>query len=217
MSGVIAHHRHYLSQAAYKRSFLFSGAFFLCSIAANYAAGVFATARASGYVEDLILSNIPVVDVGILFVWGAIALIVFVTVLCLMDARRIPFTLYALALFYLIRAGFVTLTHLGTYPDHMIIDEYWIMNQLFGGDDLFFSGHTGAPFMLALVYWREIALRYIFLAWSVFMAVVVLLGHVHYSIDVLSVYFITYSIFQLTRWLFPKDVVRFNDAESVVT
>lgn len=190
---------------------------FVLSIMTNYGAGVFATSRASNYVNDIILSNIPVVDVSILFVWGAIALIIFVTILCFMDARRVPFTLYALAMFYFIRAGFVTLTHLGAYPDQMILDEGWIMNQLFGGDDLFFSGHTGAPFLLALVYWREVVLRYIFLTWSVFMAVVVLLGHVHYSIDVLSAYFITFTIFQLTHWLFPKDYARFNDAEPVVT
>lgn len=195
---------------------MFSAIFSLASISANYAAGIYATQRASNHVEDIILSNIPVMDVSAYFVWGAIALIVFVTLLCIMDARRIPFTLYAMGMFYLVRAMFVTLTHLGGYPDRMLIDEGWIMNQLFGGNDLFFSGHTGAPFMLALVYWRETVLRFIFLMWSLSMGVIVLLGHVHYSIDVLSAFFITYSVFQLTCWLFPQDRERFNDAEAVV-
>jgi hypothetical protein len=217
MKGVIEHHRRYLGQKAYKRSLILSSVFFTCAIAANYAAGVFATAKASNHVEDIVLSNIPVVDVSIFFVWGAIALIIFVTMLCIMDARRVPFTLYALAMFYLTRAIFVTLTHLGPYPDHMILDEGWIMNQLFGGNDLFFSGHTGAPFMLALVYWREVALRYIFLVWSISMAMVVLLGHVHYSIDVLSAYFITYAIYHITHLFFREDHNRFKEAEAVVT
>ena len=138
MRNVIAHHRHYLSQAADKRSFFFASIFFVCSIATNYVAGIYATERASNYVQDIILSNIPVVNVSDYFVWGAIALIVFVVILCVMDARRIPFTLYAMAMFYLVRAGFVTLTHLGVYPDHMVLDEGWILNQLFGGNDLFF-------------------------------------------------------------------------------
>ena len=217
MKKVIRHHLNYLSQKAYQRSFVFSAIFSLASICANYAAGIYATSHASNYVDDIILSNVPVQNVSDYFVWGAIALIVFVTLLCVMDARRIPFTLYAMGMFYLVRACFVTLTHLGAYPDRIVLDEGWIMNQMFGGNDLFFSGHTGAPFMLALVYWREAILRYIFLIWSVFMGVVVLLGHVHYSIDVLSAFFITYSVFQLTVWLFPSDRARFNDAEALIT
>jgi membrane-associated phospholipid phosphatase len=217
MRNVIAHHRKYLSQKSYKRSFLFSSFFFISSVMGNYAAGLYATSHASNSVQDIILSNIPVQDVSEYFVWGAIALVVFVILLCVLDARRIPFTLYAMAMFYLVRACFVTLTHLGSYPDRIILDEGWIMSKLFGGNDLFFSGHTGAPFMLALVYWREVVLRYIFLAWSVSMGVVVLLGHVHYSIDVLSAFFITYTVFQITCWLFPKDQARFYAAEAVVT
>jgi membrane-associated phospholipid phosphatase len=36
-------------------------------------------------------------------------------------------------------------------------------------------------------------------------AIVVLLGHLHYSIDVLSAYFITFSVFHLCTFLFRKD------------
>jgi membrane-associated phospholipid phosphatase len=213
---VVKHHLHYLSQKSYKRSFFFSAIFSIFSITANYAAGIYATDHASNSVQDIILSNVPVQNVSDYFVWGAVALIIFVVILCVMDARRIPFTLYSMAMFYMIRACFVTLTHLGAYPDRIVLDEGWIMNQMFGGNDLFFSGHTGAPFMLALVYWKEAVLRYIFLIWSLFMGVVVLLGHVHYSIDVLSAFFITYTIFQITCWLFPKDRERFNEAEVLV-
>ena len=46
-------------------------------------------------------------------------------------------------------------------------------------------------------------LRYLFLAWSVFFGIVVLLGHLHYTIDVLSAFFITYGIVDIAKWLFP--------------
>ena len=74
-------------------------------------------------------------------------------------------------------------------------------------NDLFFSGHTGAPFLMALVFWPHKRLRYIFLAWSGFFAVVVLLGHIHYTIDVLSAFFITYGIYHIALHFFPKGLL----------
>ena len=142
-----------------------------------------------------------------LFVYGAIALIVFVGILCVTHPKRIPLTLYSLALFYFIRGGFVSLTHIGPFPEHTPIHFTTnigiYFSKMFFGDDLFFSGHTGAPFLMALVYWRQKFLRYVFLAWSAFFAIVVLLGHIHYSIDVAAAFFITYSIFQLVVYFFP--------------
>jgi len=44
-----------------------------------------------------------------------------------------------------------------------------------------------------------------FLGFSVLFAVVVLLGHLHYSIDVMSAYFITFSIFNICKFLFKED------------
>ena len=175
------------------------------SITINYLAGVYATTSASNYVEDIILSNTPVFDVDLFFVYGAVALIIFSTLLLLAHPKRIPFTLHALTLFYLIRAAFVSMTHLGPFPDQVALDAGALAAKFFGGADLFFSGHTGAPFILALIFWHEKRLRYIFLATSVFFGIIVLLGHYHYTIDVASAFFITYGIYHLALWLFPKD------------
>ena len=76
---------------------------------------------------------------------------------------------------------------------------------IFNGNDLFFSGHTGLPFLLALIFWENKKLRFLFLGFSVLFAVVVLLGHLHYSIDVFAAYFITYTIFHICKFLFKKD------------
>jgi len=198
--------------AEVRLSFLVSFIIFFCSIVYNFYGSSYATLRASNYVDDIILSNIPVFDVGWIFVWGAIALIIFVLGLCLTNPKRIPFILHSLSLFYFIRGTFVMMTHLGPFPTkaELNVDLGTLFAKQFGGNDLFFSAHTGAPFLLALIFWEHRLLRYIFLTWSLVFGVVVLLGHFHYTIDVLSAFFITFTIFQIAKWLFPKDFRLFH-------
>ena len=43
---------------------------------------------------------------------------------------------------------------------------------------------------------------------------IVLLGHYHYSIDVLAALFITHGLFQISRWLFGRDYALFRSSES---
>lgn len=182
-----------------------AAALFAVSIIASFYAGIYATERASSPVGDLILSNIPVYDVEQFFIWGSLLLILFIVGLLVIHPNRIPFVLYSLALFYFIRSVFVSLTHLGPFPTRIALDSSEIAAKMFGGADLFFSGHTGTPFLLALMFWHEPRLRYFFLASSVFFAVIVLLGHLHYSIDVLAAFFITYGIYHMALYFFPKE------------
>ncbi|MDO8521679.1 MAG: phosphatase PAP2-related protein [bacterium] len=188
-------------------------AFFL-SIAANFYATLYATEEASNPVTDIILSNVRVFDVDALFVYGTLILIVFVVLLCLSHPKRLPLMLHSLSLFYFTRAIFVTLTHLGPFPGRVVLDIGAFTAKFLGGADLFFSAHTGVPFLLALMFWNHKKLRYIFLVWSAFFAIIVLLGHLHYSIDVLSAFFITYTIYHIALWLFPKEYALFHAEDS---
>ena len=191
---------------------------FLASVFASLLAGHFAAEYASNPVADLILSNTPVVNVGGLFVVGTFFLVAFIGAIAFAHPRRIPFILMSLALFFFIRAGFVLLTHIGPFPERASTDFGLTIKKYFFGDDLFFSGHTGAPFLMALIFWQQWRLRYIFLAWSIFFAVVVLLGHLHYSIDVISAFFITYTVFCMAEWLFPEyRALFFSDATDEET
>lgn len=212
VSEVLRRYRVYLSRSDIWSSILISFCIFCISLVYNFYTSVYATSHVSNYVEDIILSNIPTYDVGGIFVWGALALIFFVVCLSLTHPKRIPFILHALSLFYAIRGTFVMLTHLAPYPTRtpLDVDLGTLFAKQFGGADLFFSAHTGAPFLLALIFWKHRTLRYIFLASSALFAIVVLLGHFHYSIDVLSAFFITYSIFHLAEYFFKKDRVLFN-------
>ena len=184
--------------------------YFVSAMIITSFAATFASREASNPVTDIILSNTPSFKVDDFFVYGAMIMIGCIVYVSMVHPRRIPFTLSAISLFYVIRAFFISLTHIALFPLHSGSDFGHAFTEFFfGGSDLFFSGHTGAPFLFALMYWREPLLRNMFLGWSVFFATVVLLGHLHYSIDVASAFFITYTIYHLALYLFPRSRVWF--------
>jgi hypothetical protein len=123
------------------------------------------------------------------------------------EPKRLPFTLKSLALFTLIRSAFIILTHLAPFPARVMLPTENLIDMFTFGGDLFFSAHTGGPFLMALIFWDHKYIRYICLAASVMFGVVVLLGHLHYSIDVFAAFFITYSIYCLSKYFFKKDFV----------
>lgn len=189
---------------------LLIGFFYLAiSLYINFIAGTYATERASLPVTDIILSNTRVYDVDLIFIYGPLVLFVFVITLLLHNPKRFPFTLKSIALFTVIRSIFISLTHLGPFPTGVITASNNFIGKFTFGGDLFFSGHTGLAFLMALLFWQNKTLRYIFLAYSFFIGAIVLLGHYHYSIDVLAAFFITYSIFHISVLFFKKDRERF--------
>ena len=122
-----------------------------------------------------------------------------------MEPRKIPFVAKSVSLFIVIRSIFITLTHLGPFPERIITDPAKLLSYFNSGGDYFFSGHTGLPFLIALIFWENRKIRYISLLTSALFAISVLLGHLHYSIDVFSAFFISYGIFHISINLFSKD------------
>ncbi|MCX6766927.1 MAG: phosphatase PAP2-related protein [Candidatus Moranbacteria bacterium] len=182
------------------------------SLVANFAANVFATNRMGNPVSDIILDNIPTYNVSVLFFQGFGLFLALAAVLLIIRPKRIPFALKSLAVFILIRSAFIILTHMGPPANEMFFDPGTISKKLTAGADLFFSSHTGLPFLAALVFWEEKIYRYLFLTLSLVFGAAVLLGHLHYSIDVFSAFFITYGIYHISRTLFKKDMKLFEKA-----
>jgi hypothetical protein len=182
---------------------------FACSVYITHLASLFATLKASNSVEDLILSNTEVYNFEFLFVELAIALCLFVAVLCIKFPKTAPFVLKSVSLFIIIRSIFVTLTHIGPFPTKLVLESN-LLDFITSGNDLFFSGHTGLPFLIALIYWDHIYIRRLFILASVVFGVVVLLSHLHYSIDVFAAFFITYTIYHIARKVFPTDYKVFS-------
>ena len=187
---------------------------FCISMVVNLYAIHFATEHASNYVTDVILSNTPVFDVDVLFVYGTFFATAISAGIALYRPSRLPFVLYAVALFLLIRAGFTTVTHVGPFPDRIVDGFGTTISHSFFGADRFFSGHAGLPFLGALSFWHKPLIRYFFLTTSAAFSIIVLLGHLHYTIDVLSAFFITYAIHHIAIYLFPGAYTLFLSENS---
>jgi hypothetical protein len=216
MEDTIRLYRTLLGNRAYLRSLAEGAAFLAASTIAIFAAVTYATVHASNYVTDFVLSRVGPFNVRFLFIYGTFTAFVITASLLAWRPNRVPFALKAMALFLLVRAVFVALTHMAPSP----IDPQKpapFFNSIFYGSDLFFSGHTGLPFLAALAFWHIPQWRTFYLALTAFFGAVVLLGHYHYSIDVLAALFITHGVFQISCWLFARDYTLFRFSENLAT
>ena len=175
------------------------------SLIINYFAGSFAAHNASNPVTDIILDNIKIRDVDGIFVYGSMMLWIFVAGLIITKPKYAPFVIKSVAMFVFIRSISISLTHIAPFPGQINLPENSIIRFFTFGGDLFFSAHTGLPFLLMLIFWNNKILRYLFLAATLLFAFVVLAGHYHYSIDVFAAFFITPTIASLAKIFFEKD------------
>jgi len=170
---------------------------------------VYLTRPTTLYVGDILLDNLPVVDLNFVIVETALfSIIAGALYIVFYQPRYILFSIKALAVFDITRSLFISLTHVGLYPGHIepgagIFDGIYLYFNFQTG--FFFSGHTGLPFLFALIFWNKPRVRNAFLLLSVVFAVAVLLAHDHYSIDVLAAPFMAYGIFEIVKFLFPHD------------
>lgn len=212
-----------IKDAVTRRSYfyqVFGGSFFLfVALVINIYANRYASTHASGVVQDLFLNALPMISLDDIYLEGYAILVSVIVLLAIYWPNKLPFLLKSISLFVLIRSFFLVLTHLSVplpavngsiyFPDHTIIQS------LSGGDDLFFSGHTGLPFLMALAFWKNPYLRTAFLITSIVFGASVLLAHVHYSIDVFAAFFITYTIHDLAVFLFKKERLLFLDDHAL--
>jgi hypothetical protein len=66
--------------------------------------------------------------------------------------------------------------------------------------DLFFSGHAATTFLLVLYLWHRPLLRWLALAAHVLTVLAVMLAHLHYSIDIVGAWAITFAVFAVREW-----------------
>jgi membrane-associated phospholipid phosphatase len=144
--------------------------------------------------SDLILDNLPVIDVSLIYdIFALIPIILaFVYIVHKKDYNRIPLFLLLIGIFYIVRGIFIVLTPFGNPP-------------LFNGSDPLFngfskyelgvypSGHAGNVFLLLLLM-KDRIYKWIVGVCLIIVIIALFLAHGHYSIDILSGIFFAYAI-----------------------
>ncbi len=191
-------------------SFLFGATFLAIALIVEKFADLYVESLKEAPVNDVLLNVLPSFDIDSFIILSTLIFTFVVVGVFIFRPKYINFGIKSLALFILIRSFFITLTHLGANPHQLVFDPnsfgYGLYNFLYNStNDFFFSGHTGIPFLMALIFWPIWEWRYVFFITSIVFGISVLMGHIHYSIDVFAAPFMTYSIFTISRKLFQPD------------
>ena len=182
-------------------------AFVLASYLFYMNLGWYADQRVLPPSSDWLLERLPILNLVPMLSWGWLALHGWALGTALLYyPRRMPFLLFLLGIYLLVRTIFVFLSPIGAPVDILDMREMDYLFSLVAGEYTFqnefiFSGHTAIPFLFFL-FFESRGHKAVMLAGSVLMATAVLLTHNHYSLDVISAYFIGYAIFVLSRKLY---------------
>jgi hypothetical protein len=179
---------------------------FVCSFFAWSLVGQRVDTRTLPPGSDMLLDQLPLIDfVPVLTVgWLSIhVLAIYVGVVYC--PRRWAFTLATIGLLILVRTAFVAFNPVGPPPGILSLNASYLLSPLKGilafENEFFFSGHVAFPYLYSRIYWRIVWARRTFVLLSIVMAASVLLTRNHYTMDVLGAYFVTHSVYSLSRWL----------------
>ncbi len=179
--------------------------FLLVSIVLYSLSGDYVSEHIGVVVPDIIVDHFGPYNLGIVYIWLFIIIIgLFFIFPLVYHPKELPYVMNMFSLFLAVRSGFVLFTRLQTPPDAIIVHFPKYLQLLNFSNDLFFSGHVGVPFLGFLVFKDYPKLRYFMLACSIILGIAVLLMHVHYSIDVLSAFFISYGIYHIGNKFIQK-------------
>lgn len=145
--------------------------------------------KRNGFVnEDVILNILPAYDVSMpifIITW-------FIAILMIVRSIQNPtiFITFLYGFIILNLARFVSISLIHFNPPHDLIPITDPISNIFYGDsyvtkDLFFSGHTATQFLCYLCLQKNINKILALLA-TVIMGILVLIQHVHYTVDVVS-------------------------------
>lgn len=200
---------HKLSAAvAASVSLLFVFSFFFWSVV-----GQQVDQRALPHGADPLLGVLPLWNLVPVLTLGWLACHVLAIYLAVVYCpSRWAYILATVGLLVAVRTLFVAFNPMGAPPGILSLNASYLLSPLKGilafENEFFFSGHTALPYLYALLFWSIPWARRTFIGLSLLMAASVLLTRNHYTMDILGAYFITYSVYALSRsllrWLDPE-------------
>lgn len=144
--------------------------------------------------SDLILENIPYVDVDYLYdIFSIVGMVIFAMyVVQYQKLGKLPYYLTLIGLFQAVRAIFIVLTPFGNPP---MFDGTESVFEGFSNYEIgvYPSGHTGVAYLYFLMA-RKANYRAALLLSFLVVVVALFLARGHYSIDILSGVFFAYAI-----------------------
>ncbi len=161
-------------------------------------------ARKGAVLNDWLLARIPPHDVSV-FIFGLIGAMALLILIRAVNDPSIYITwCWTMIFVYLIR--FVTLSLVALDPPPGLVPLIDPINNFFAGNtvitkDLFFSGHTATMVQIWLCLEKRTD-KLIALIAAIAVACLLLVQHIHYTIDVLAAPVVVYACYRLTRYLF---------------
>lgn len=171
---------------------LFARAYFLFSLFVYMLGGYYLDSLDLKPIYDPILEKIPIIDVGEITTYGLILMygIAFVYLKPLLGGKKEAEFWIILSSSFIVRTFFCLITAFGVPLGFFPVEEkglYFLLKKtgLVFQNDLFFSGHTAAPFGFFLFFDDKTA-KVIFLIGTAVLGISMLLLHHHYVVDVLA-------------------------------
>jgi len=153
--------------------------------------------------NDWLLSNLPARDFSFtifIFVWSTSLLIIFRSV---QQPRIFLTTIYLMIVMTIIRLICISIFALDPPPGLIGLKDP-LTSLTYGGTDvfitrdLFFSGHTSNLFLIYLCLQKKRDKQFALMA-TIIVGMLVLVQHVHYTIDVIAAIIFTWCLFALAK------------------
>lgn len=157
--------------------------------------------REGRVLKDYVLEYLPSYNVStpiFILVWSGAALSLFQFI---QNPKLFILFLWAYVLLSLSRITTISLVSLNP-PQHLIPLVDPLSNTFYGGGfltkDLFYSGHTSTAFLFYLCNTKRFYKTFCLVS-SILIGILVLVQHIHYTIDVVAAPFFTYIVYWLAK------------------
>ncbi len=211
MPGILKNHKELLVKKNILKIGLALGV--LCiGIFSNYLGGAYLDKYYPNPVrpDDLVVDNVDQMDIFVKVgeVMGWIQLMWVTVSLTKQNFKDVPKYLILAGIFYIFRGITITLNPLATMQDPVANGSNPLFAELFY-KGMFFSGHTGAAFLLFFLGWKNDnkRMRTVKFITASTVGVSVLLSHSHYSIDVVGGILAAYAVsnIKIPKWCEIKE------------